>query len=328
MRIDISNDEKSSFWLSFAGLMTGLFFVFVLIVGVVVIRYSISASQLVYLQRDLNDNIAALNAANKELSKKHESINLFIEKLKSNPDSATIEKLYKNLNSDLSKSTSTINNSLDVISLKNDELTTQVDSQDEQISNLKIEIEQKDSEIEILQKDIEITKNSLKNYAKIREDIAINLKSKLGTIAQIDSKSAEVTMNAAKIFNINSTAIRDDAKFDLRRIFKVYLDYILSPNIVENIAKITIECHTDSDGGYLHNLELSQKRALEIMKFAYATYKDENLSKYLISTGKSNSEPILKDGLEDPAASFRIKIKFDLQDPKYFIDKVLNQRAN
>lgn len=328
MRIDISNDEKSSLWLSFAGLMTGLFFVFVLVVGVVVIRYSISASQLVYLQKDLNDNIAALNAANKELNKKHESINLFIEKLKSNPDSATIEKLYKNLNSDLSKSTSTINNSLDVISLKNDELTTQVDSQDEQISNLKIEIEQKDSEIEILQKDIEITKNSLKNYAKIREDIAINLKSKLGTIAQIDSKSAEVTMNAAKIFNINSTAIRDDAKFDLRRIFKVYLDYILSPNIVENIAKITIECHTDSDGGYLHNLELSQKRALEIMKFAYATYKDENLSKYLISTGKSNSEPILKDGLEDPVASFRIKIKFDLQDPKYFIDKILNQRVN
>ena len=52
MRIDISNDEKSSFWLSFAGLMTGLFFVFVLIVGVVVIRYSISASQFPHHRRD------------------------------------------------------------------------------------------------------------------------------------------------------------------------------------------------------------------------------------------------------------------------------------
>lgn len=328
MKIDISNDERSSFWLSFAGLMTGLFFIFVLIIGVVVVRYSISASQLAYLQKDLNDNIASLNAANKELSKKHESIENFIKKLKSNPDSATIETLYKNLNSELSRSTATINNSLDVISLKNDELTTKVDSQDEQISNLKIEIEQKDSEIEILQKDIESTKKTLQIYSKIRENIALDLKSKLGIIAQIDPKSAEVTMNAAKIFNINSTIIRDDAKFDLRRIFKVYLDYLLLPDVIENISKITIECHTDSDGGYLHNLDLSQKRALEIMKFAYATYKDENLSKYLVSTGKSNSELVLKDGVEDPAASFRIKIKFDLKDPKYFIDKVLNQRDN
>lgn len=328
MKIDISNDEKSSFWLSFAGLMTGLFFVFVLIVGMVVIRYSILASELVYLQKDLNENIAALNAANKELNKKHDSIKSFIAKLKSSPDNIDIEKYYNNLNLELSKSSAVINSSLDVISLKNDELITQIDSQDEEISNLKIEIEQKDSEIEILQKDIETTRKNLEDYAKIRENIALDLKNKLGNMAQIDLKSADVSMSATKIFNINSTAIRDDAKFDLRRIFKVYLDYILSPDIIENISNITIECHTDSDGGYLHNLDLSQKRALEIMKFAYATYKDSNLSKYMIAVGKSNSQIVLKDGVEDPVASFRINIKFDLKDSKYFIDKALSQRAN
>lgn len=324
MKIDISNDEKSSFWLSFAGLMTGLFFLFVLVVGVVVVRYSIFASELLYLQKDLNENIASLNAANKELKNKHDSINEFVNKLKANPDAATLDKLYKNLNQELAKSTTTINSSLDVISLKNDELITQIYTQDEQISNLKIEIEQKDSEIEILQKDLQSTKQSLETYTKIRENIGISLQSKLGSIAKIEPKNAEVTMSAAKIFNINSTAIRDDAKFDLRRIFKVYFDYILSPDIAKNIDKIIIECHTDSDGGYLHNLELSQKRALEIMKFAYATYKDSNLSKYLIAVGKSNSEIVLKDGIEDPVASFRIKIKFDLKDSQYFIEQVLN----
>ncbi|MBO7154600.1 MAG: OmpA family protein [Campylobacter sp.] len=328
MRINISNDERSSFWLSYIGLITGLFFIFVLVVGVVVVRYSISASNLAYLQKDLNDNIASLNAANKELNKKHESIKSFIEQLKSNPDSNNIEQLYLNLNKELSKATSTINNSLDVISLKNDELTAHINKQEELISDLNNQINQRDIQIDAIENDLQNYKSSLENYTKIRENIALSLKSKLVNIAQIDPKTAEITMDAAKIFNINSSVIRDDAKFDLRRIFKVYLDYMLSSEVVQNINKIIIECHTDSDGGYMHNLDLSQKQALEIMKFAYAIYKNENLSRYLVAIGKSNSEPILKDGLEDPSASFRIKIKFDLQDPKYFIDKVLNQSAN
>ena len=328
MRINISNDERSSFWLSYIGLITGLFFIFVLVVGVVVVRYSISASNLAYLQKDLNDNIASLNAANKELNKKHESIKRFIEQLKSNPDSNNIEQLYLNLNKELSKATSTINNSLDVISLKNDELTAHINKQEELISDLNNQINQRDIQIDAIENDLQNYKSSLENYTKIRENIALSLKSKLVNIAQIDPKTAEITMDAAKIFNINSSVIRDDAKFDLRRIFKVYLDHMLSSEVVQNINKIIIECHTDSDGGYMHNLDLSQKRALEIMKFAYAIYKNESLSRYLVAIGKSNSEPILKDGLEDPVASFRIKIKFDLQDPKYFIDKVLNQRAN
>ena len=60
------------------------------------------------------------------------------------------------------------------------------------------------------------------------------------------------------------------------------------------------------------------------MKFAYGTYKDSNLSKFLIAVGKSNSEIVLKDGVEDPVASFRVKIKFDLKDSKYFVEQVLD----
>ena len=323
MRVNISNDERPSFWISYAGLITGLFFIFVLVVGVVVVRYSISASNLAYLQKDLNDNIASLNAANKELNKKHESIKSFIEKLKSNPDNESIQKLYLNLNKELSKTTSTINNSLDVISLKNDELTAHIDKQEKLISDLNNQITQRDTQIAAIENDLQNYKDSLENYAKLRENIALELKSKLANMVEIDLESAEITMNAAKIFSINSTVIRDDAKFDLRRIFKVYLDHMLGSEVLPNIDKIIIECHTDSDGGYMHNLDLSQKRALEIMKFAYAIYKNESLSKHLVAIGKSNSEPVLKDGAEDSSESFRVKIKFDLQDPKYFIDKVL-----
>ena len=78
------------------------------------------------------------------------------------------------------------------------------------------------------------------------------------------------------------------------------------------IHGITIEGHTNSDGSYLSNLELSQQRALEVMQFLYEsnTINKDLLNKYVSSSGKSSSDLIYKDGAEDKDASRRIEIKF------------------
>jgi chemotaxis protein MotB len=50
--------------------------------------------------------------------------------------------------------------------------------------------------------------------------------------------------------------------------------------IKKNISRIVIEGHTDDEGSYLYNLELSQERAFNVAKYIYSDsvesrYKDD-----------------------------------------------------
>lgn len=98
----------------------------------------------------------------------------------------------------------------------------------------------------------------------------------------------------------------------------------------KNLDQIIIEGHTDSDGDYLYNLALSQNRAFAVMDFINSWNKDERLKNYLIASGKSFMNPVLRDGVEDKDASRRIEIKFTLsnKDAIEQIQKFLNYEAN
>ena len=100
--------------------------------------------------------------------------------------------------------------------------------------------------------------------------------------------------------------------------------------IRENLDQIIIEGHTDSDGGYLYNLELSQNRAFAVMDFINSWNKDERLQKYLIASGRSYTQPVMRRGVEDKDASRRIEIKFTLSNKEAMeeIRKFLQFDAN
>ena len=81
-------------------------------------------------------------------------------------------------------------------------------------------------------------------------------------------------------------------------------------------------CHTDTDGTYLYNLELSQERALSVASFCLeddnsVLAKDELevLRPMLTANGRSYSDPIQNaDGHIDYDASRRVEFKFRLSD--------------
>ena len=94
---------------------------------------------------------------------------------------------------------------------------------------------------------------------------------------------------------------------------------LLDDEIKQYIDQIIIEGHTNSDGTYLHNLQLSQKRALEVMKFLYDSYPTNRdlFKQYVSASGRSYANPVLKtNGLEDKDASRRIEIKFRIKNEK------------
>jgi len=108
----------------------------------------------------------------------------------------------------------------------------------------------------------------------------------------------------------------DSSKAILTSILSEYIKVLMDdPEIRSNLDRIIIEGHTNSDGTYLYNLELSQKRALSVMKFLLEVNPKvkKDLEKYVTANGRSETGLIMHDGKEDKFASRRIEIKFRLK---------------
>ena len=101
-----------------------------------------------------------------------------------------------------------------------------------------------------------------------------------------------------------------------------YCSVLLSDDYREYVSEIIIEEHTDTNGSYIYNLELSQHRAFSVAKYCLtesngiiSSGQEDQLRIVLTANGKSYSNPVYKkDGTVDMAASRRVEIKFRLQD--------------
>ena len=102
----------------------------------------------------------------------------------------------------------------------------------------------------------------------------------------------------------------------------VYLNVLFSDEYRGYVSEIIIEGHTDSDGKYLDNLELSQQRALAVASYVLgdscravsADLKNE-LRPVVTVNGRSYSDRIFDaNGAEDKDASRRVVFKFRLTD--------------
>ena len=102
---------------------------------------------------------------------------------------------------------------------------------------------------------------------------------------------------------------------------------LLQDQFRDYIAEIIIEGHTDTDGGYQSNMELSYERANAVADFCLnknnglSEAKIGQLQKLLTVNGKSWSNPVYqKDDLGnltekvDMPASRRVEIKFRLKE--------------
>ncbi|MDD3007582.1 MAG: OmpA family protein [Arcobacter sp.] len=320
------NDEN--FWISYADLMAGLLFVFILVIGAIVIKY-------VYTQSNLEKEKAALNSSEEAKSK------LFYELAKA-------KNLYETTKSDLDKAASELKDKDNKISLNLAEieklkallLEYELNIKDEKSKNEKLSadltektnmISLKDEELTMLadkllvqtqihQKMVEefdIAKIKIKNLTGIKLTVIAKLKEKLGKSINIDEKSGAIKFSSNILFDQNSYILKEDAKKELSNTLKKYLNTLLGDKEMKKyIESITIEGHTNSDGTYLSNLSLSQQRAHAVMQFLYdSNIIDKNLlSTYVNSSGRSSSDLILdKNGVEDKDASRRIEIKFTIK---------------
>ena len=79
-----------------------------------------------------------------------------------------------------------------------------------------------------------------------------------------------------------------------------YCSVLLRDDYREYVSEIIIEGHTDTNGSYIYNLELSQQRAFSVAKYC-----------------------LTESNAVDMAASRRVEIKFRLQDEE-MIDEMMD----
>jgi chemotaxis protein MotB len=376
------NNENSNFWISYADLMAGLLFVFILLIGAIIVKSSILKNSLKEKESTLETQTEVLEKQTNNIKKQSTVINIKdeeINKLKNllakreqNLENTNqrliitaktlelrdneIEKLnqlllaqntkidaysdkvviLQNLTSEYNSTLE--NQKIDLDAYKNrvlllsNNLTKQEEKfklNDKKLLGLLKVLDNKETKYDELLTKLQAQKAQIKSLTGIKLKVIAELKSALGKKINIDKKSGSLRLSSNILFDKGSAILKNGAKAELKSSFIDYVNTLISnPNISSHIDKIIIEGHTDSDGGYLYNLGLSQKRAYAVMNYLLTLdyIKKHNIKSKLVASGRSYLDPIKVNGIEDKDASRRIEIKFRLknEDAMYEIERILD----
>lgn len=147
----------------------------------------------------------------------------------------------------------------------------------------------------------------------------------------VDPKTGAITLDSSILFDVNKYDIKKSGTEFLEEFMPRYIGVLLKTDYRDYISEIIIEGHTDTNGPYMHNLELSQERALSVARFCLkenstvlTNEKTIELRGIITANGRSYSDPIYnEDGTVNMEASRRVEFKFRLKDEE-MIDEMNN----
>jgi len=153
----------------------------------------------------------------------------------------------------------------------------------------------------------------------------------------VDKLSGLVEISDLELFDTGSYNLSIRGKKYLDKFFPIYINTIFSnPEISDKVENIVIQGHTDSqmfkglqtqDAQYAKNLELSSLRAITVANYVFQTNYDkkyrDKLYKVVIVEGKSNTDPVLKNGKEDLDKSRRVELDIRMKTNTANVEKFL-----
>lgn len=288
---------EHSFWQSYSDMMAALLLIFILIIAITLAIYKQKTT-------DLDKTRLELAAAQEQL----DTARIDLENSKMEIEQS---------NQELAASLAELQQAYDQAALTRQEL-----------DNAYLEIQN-------AQKELEVTKSELQDIVGIRTDIIGALQSVFNNSSMsVDAQTGSITFSSDVLFRYNSATLTAESKSTLKEIIPMYLGVLLQDQYRGYIAEIIIEGHTDTDGGYQGNMELSYERANAVAKFCLDEKNGlnekeiEQLQHLLTVNGRSYSDPIYKTdasgavtGEIDMASSRRVEIKFRLKEDE-MIEKI------
>ena len=377
-----NNNENTNFWISYADLMAGLLFVFILLIGAIMVKSTI-------LKNDINKKDTILNEQSQTLIEQSDNLvnmsqmlrikddditklkNLLAQREKSLEDSeknliisnntlklkseeikslnqlllaqnakidnysnhiVVLQNLTEEQNSSLSQKKLDLEAYKNKIILLSNNMTEQDEKlklNEQKILDLLKAVDNKQTKYDDLLAKLQAQKSKIKSLTGIKLKVIAELKSSLGDKINIDKESGSLRLASNILFDKGSSNLKEAAKSELKANFIDYVNtLIMNKNIAKHLDKIIIEGHTDSDGSYLYNLNLSQQRAFAVMNYLLTLdyIKENNIKEKLVASGRSYLDAINSNGIEDKDASRRIEVKFRLknEDAMYEIERILD----
>lgn len=169
------NNNNTNFWISYADLMAGLLFVFILLIGAIIVKYSLLQSESKQLEQNLHKEKLALEKNKEELERNKQELNKKEEKIKNVlTDLSSLEIKYKKTKEDLK-------NSL----ILNEEYKAQIKNKEELLVKSQ-------KSIDDLKDNINETKLKLNISLKEKEQLALSVQELTELSKQKDQKLDEL----------------------------------------------------------------------------------------------------------------------------------------
>ena len=185
--------------------------------------------------------------------------------------------------------------------------------------------EAKQAELAEKEKIIASQQSQIDTIVGVRGDLVDALSTEFSGNAlsvKVDAQSGTITFDSTLLFGFDDDQLQDQGKAFLDQFLPKYFSVLLSEDFSPYVAEIIIEGHTDTDGSYMYNLQLSQNRAFAVASYCLENSNhiltDNQLEKLrilLTANGRSWSSPIYNDdGSVNMDASRRVEITFRLKD--------------
>lgn len=145
--------------------------------------------------------------------------------------------------------------------------------------------------------------------------------------AELDSSGLAVRfVDDDTLFEVGDAALTPSYARTLDRVVPRLVALVENEGFRRYVQEIRIEGHTSSEwnggvtgeGAYLLNMELSQDRTRSVLAHVLAhdavrsSAHREWVRQHLTANGLSSARPILRGGAEDPAASRRVELRFQV----------------
>ncbi len=202
---------------------------------------------------------------------------------------------------------------------------------DQKLANLLTALDDKKTRYDDLLARLQKQRAQIRSLTGIQLKVIAALKETLGNKINIDRHNGALRLSSSVLFDKGKSDLKEAAKAQLATAFNDYIGALVTNRAIRpHLDRIVIEGHTDSDGTYLYNLALSQRRALAVMHYLLTLpiARKYHLKKYLVASGRAYLDPIRHNGKEDKEASRRIEIKFQLKnrDAMHEIERILDEK--
>ncbi|MBQ7627780.1 MAG: OmpA family protein, partial [Clostridiales bacterium] len=284
-------NEETTYWLSYSDMMAGLLLVFVIIIAVSMLHAK--------MQYDEKEN---------QLLGKEQELLVQADELDKERDIVALQK-------------TTLDEQAKMLNAQEEALA----EQGQKIAIQEKTLKEQHELLNKLEAVMSEQQQKLDDIIGVRTELVEDLRKEFehsDLKVAVDEKTGSITFDSSILFDYNKAVLKESGKEFLSKFLPRYADVLLSDKYKDNISEILIEGHTDTEGKYIFNLELSQKRALAVAEYCLSDNSDilpdeqvEELRELISATGCSYSKPVYdEDGDVDMVASRRVEFLFRLTD--------------